>query len=335
MPPSVDIEQPQALLDYLRETRRVAADETPHIHVLAGGVSNRTVLVQRATGDSWVLKQALSKLRVPVDWFCSPDRILREALGMRWLKAVAPEAITGLVFEDAANYLFAMEAVPQPHENWKTMLLNGRIENSSARQFGALLGAIHRRGFELRDQIPSEFSDRTYFEALRLEPYYAYTAEQVPAAADFLRTLIHGTLDRRVTVVHGDYSPKNILVREGRLILLDHEVIHIGDPAFDVGFSMAHLISKARHLPASRTALVDAAGIYWNAYLEGVAPAPIVDETACVEHILGCVLARVAGRSQLEYLSDAERRDQARATVEMMRNPPHSVTDTLALLTRK
>jgi 5-methylthioribose kinase len=335
MPPSVDIEQPQALLDYLRETRRVAADETPHIHVLAGGVSNRTVLVRRATGDSWVLKQALSKLRVPVDWFCSPDRVLREALGMRWLKSVAPEAITGLVFEDAANYLFAMEAVPQPHENWKTMLLNGRIENSSARQFGALLGAIHRRGFELRDQLPSEFSDRTYFEALRLEPYYAYTAQQVPAAAGFLRTLIHGALDRRVTVVHGDYSPKNILVREGRLILLDHEVIHIGDPAFDIGFSMAHLISKARHLPASRTALIDAARTYWSAYLESVAPAPIVDEAACVAHILGCVLARVAGRSQLEYLNENERRDQAHATVLMMRNPPHSVTDTLALLAQK
>ena len=335
MAPIVDIEQPHALLDYLRETRRVTADETPVIRVLAGGVSNRTVLVQRATGDSWVLKQALTKLRVPVDWFCSPDRILREALGMRWLKSVAPEAITQLVFEDAANYLFAMEAVPQPHENWKTMLLDGRVDGGSARQFGALLATIHRRGYDQRNQLPSEFGDRSYFEALRLEPYYAYTAQQVPAAADFLRALVHRTLERRVTVVHGDYSPKNILVREGCLILLDHEVIHIGDPAFDIGFSMAHLVSKARHLPAHRTTFIGAAQTYWRSYVEGVASAPIIDEIACAEHILGCVLARVAGRSQLEYLSDDERRDQANATVRLMCNPPHSVTDTIALLTRK
>lgn len=335
MAPSVDIEQTHALLDYLRATQRIAPDETPAIRVLAGGVSNRTVLVQRATGDSWVLKQALPKLRVPVDWFCSPDRILREALGMRWLKSVAPEAITQLVFEDAGNYLFAMEAVSQPHENWKTMLLAGRVERDGAQQFGALLGTIHRRGYELRGQLPSEFADRTYFEALRLEPYYAYTVEQVPAAADFLNALIHRTLERRVTVVHGDYSPKNILVRNGRLILLDHEVIHIGDPAFDIGFSMAHLVGKARHLPQYRVALTDAAETYWNAYLEAVAPAPIVDEIACVGHTLGCVLARAAGRSQLEYLSDAEKRDQADSAVNAMRNPPHSVTDTYTTLIKK
>ena len=31
-----------------------------------------------------------------------------------------------LAFEDVDRSLLAMEAVPQPHENWKTMLLRGR-----------------------------------------------------------------------------------------------------------------------------------------------------------------------------------------------------------------
>jgi aminoglycoside phosphotransferase (APT) family kinase protein len=150
-----------------------------------------------------------------------------------------------------------------------------------------------------------------------------------------LHRLIHRTLERRVTVVHGDYSPKNILVRNSRLILLDHEVVHVGDPAFDIGFSMAHLVAKARHLPQYRSALTDAAETYWNAYLDAVAPAPIVDEVACVEHMLGCVLARAAGRSQLEYLSDAEKSNQAYCALGAMRNPPHSVTDTYTILTKK
>ena len=112
--------------------------------VLAGGVSNRTVLVEfpeRPSRESWVLKQALAKLRVKVDWFSDPARIGREALGLRHLAALAPPGtITPLVFEDPAHHLLAMAAVPQPHENWKSRLLAGRVEPEHAGQFGSLLG---------------------------------------------------------------------------------------------------------------------------------------------------------------------------------------------------
>src|SRR5687768_18456577 len=113
-PPALDIEQPAALLAYLRATGRIAPAESPRIEVLTGGVSNRTVLVERLGGERWVLKQALEKLRVAVDWFSSPARIEREALGLRHLAALAPPgAITPLVFLDPARHLLAMSAVPQ------------------------------------------------------------------------------------------------------------------------------------------------------------------------------------------------------------------------------
>src|SRR3712207_654392 len=123
----LDIEQPGVLLSYLRGTGRIGEEEEPVVHVLAGGVSNRTVLVERPTGEAWVLKQALEKLRVSVDWFSDPERVHREALGLRWLQELAPPgSITPLVFEDHEHHLLAMEAVPEPHENWKTMLLEDR-----------------------------------------------------------------------------------------------------------------------------------------------------------------------------------------------------------------
>src|SRR3954471_353856 len=121
----LDIEQPGALVAYLRETGRIAPDEEPRIEVLAGGVSNRTVLVERASGEAWVVKQALAKLRVAVDWFSDPARIEREALGLKHLGQIAPQNITPLIFEDPANHLLVMQAVPKPHENWKSMLLAG------------------------------------------------------------------------------------------------------------------------------------------------------------------------------------------------------------------
>src|SRR5262249_18852415 len=159
--------------------------------------------------------------------------------GIEHLARLAPPgAITPLVFVDPAHHLLAMQAVPEPHENWKQMLLSGRIENDHVEQFAMLLGTIHRRAAESSEPLCKLFDDRSFFESLRVEPYYEYTAGQEPQAAAFLHALIADTRKRHVTLVHGDYSPKNILVHDGRLILLDHEVIHWGDPAFDLGFAL-------------------------------------------------------------------------------------------------
>ena len=116
----LDIEDAAALTTYLRVSSYIAKDETPRIRVLEGGVSNKTVLVQRLSGQARVLKQALPKLRVASDWFCNPDRIQREAEGMRRLLDLAPVGtIVRLVAEDIPNFLLVMEAVPEPHANWE------------------------------------------------------------------------------------------------------------------------------------------------------------------------------------------------------------------------
>ncbi len=322
----LDIEQANALVNYLRETGWVGPEELPAVHILPGGVSNRTVLVRRANGDAWVLKQALAKLRVSADWFSSPRRIHREALGLRWLSQFAPAgAITPLVFEDVDHHLLAMQAVPHPHANWKAILLAGRLDAGHVEQFSRLLGTIHRSAYERRTELSDVFADRSFFESLRLEPYYAYTATQVPAVAPFLCALIQDTRSRRVTLVHGDYSPKNILIRDGRLILLDHEVIHWGDPAFDLGFSLTHLLSKAHHLLAHRAAFADAARQYWKSYLAFAGD--LTDERRAVRHTLGCLLARVAGRSPLEYLDANQRARQCDAVVKLIARPPRTVPD--------
>jgi aminoglycoside phosphotransferase (APT) family kinase protein len=324
----MDIEQAESLVDYLRTTGRIGSAETPTIEILTGGVSNRTVLVKRASGPPWVMKQALAKLRVRVDWFSNPERVHREALGMRWLNQLAPPGtVPAFVFEDHDQHLLCMEAVPQPHDNWKSMLLAGDVRPEHMRQFGQLLGTIHRRSADNSSNLAELFDERTFFESLRLEPYYAYTADQVPAAARFLQRLLFETRPLRQCLVHGDYSPKNVLVYQDRLILLDHEVIHWGDPAFDLGFSLTHLLSKAHHVPHRRADFAQAVGIYWQSYLAALGEVSWRDglEQRAVRHTLGCLLARVRGRSPLEYLSPVESVRQQDAVVNLMREPPESV----------
>jgi len=319
--PQLDIEQHDALITYLQQSGRIAPGQSPRCTTLAGGVSNRTVLVELPDGQAWVLKQALAKLRVKVDWFSDPARIHREALGLTHLAKVAPPGtITPLIFEDPAHHLLAMQAVPQPHENLKTLLLSGALAPAAVRAhavtLGGMLGWIHRESGRQNRTLAKTFDDRTFFETLRLEPYYQYTATQQPASQAFYDKLVAATRTRRMTLVHGDFSPKNILVRGNDLVLLDHEVVHWGDPAFDLGFMLAHLLSKAHHLPEQREAFREAAHAFWHAYLKqtrSVGWNKDLDVWAA-RHAIGCLLARVDGRSPLEYLTP-EQRDRQREKI--------------------
>lgn len=324
----VDIEKADDLLRYLRETNRIGKDESPTFRTLRGGVSNKTILLQRPDGSRWVLKQALPKLRVQADWFSDPARISVEANALRYLPMVTPaKTIPKLVFEDREQYLLAMEAIPEPHENWKERLLNGRLDRDLIGQFGRLLANIHGRSYDLRQELFPTFEDRVFFETLRLEPYYQFTGERVPEAAPFLQDAIEENRTHCVTLVHGDYSPKNILVYQSRLILLDHEVVHVGDPAFDLGFSLTHLLSKGHHLKEHRSAFLTAAIEHWKTYETETASAAWFSgvESRAVNNTIACLLARTSGRSPLEYLSDDERRKQKAAALHLIVHRPDTL----------
>lgn len=315
----VNIEEPKSLLRYLRDRQLIASDDRPRFHTLTGGVSNQSVLVERERGEDWVLKQALSKLRVQVDWFSAPERIHIEAKGLRWLSDIIPEHVPRFVFEDHEHHILGMTAVPQPHVNWKQALLKGNTEISHGRSFGQLLARIHNAGVSYAE-LGTEFAERRFFEELRLEPYYGYTASQAPEACDFLKQLSACTRERTIALVHGDFSPKNVLLHSGRLVLLDHEVIHFGDPAFDVGFSLTHFLAKALHLPLHRASFLDMARAYWGAYVAALASqlvGPV--HRMAVRHTLACMLARVAGRSPLEYLERDERSHLQQIALALMK----------------
>jgi len=330
-PTKMDVEDPQQVRTYLRERGFGGMDGMDGItvRVLPGGVSCKTVLVESSAGGSVVLKQALPKLRVKVDWFSPPARIHREALGLRWLQRLEPAgSVPAFLFEDFDHHILAMSAVPDPHVNLKDELMAGRISMDAVEQMGTLLARMHALPRKFGSELVGDFAESPYFESLRLEPYYLYTAGEIPAAKAFLLELVEATRKRRDALVHGDFSPKNILLHGGRNCLLDHEVIHLGDAAFDLGFALAHFLSKARHFPARREAFAEAARHFFAAYLhsaesEGQTGEQI--EERAVRHALGCLLARVAGRSQLEYLSTEEKACQAHHVTLLMHAPPANV----------
>jgi 5-methylthioribose kinase len=328
-----DIEDFEALRDYLNRQGHIRAGEPVSFKKLAGGVSNRTVIVTWADGHGWALKQALAKLRVEVDWFSSPERITVEAKALRWLNRFAPPGTTpDFIFEDPTNHLMAMKAIPEEHENWKTVLLSGRIVPDHFQQFGLLLAAVHRRSSETASEVCQTFANTSYFVNLRLEPYYLYAGQKAPVAAGFLNTLAQETLRHKHSLVHGDFSPKNTLLYRDKLILLDYEVVHFGDPAFDSGFAMTHFLSKANHLPRHRTRLANAATLFWQAYSKQIATLDWADalEARAIRHTLACLLARVAGKSPLEYLTPPEVNRQREVVLRLILNSPGTINDLIA-----
>lgn len=337
-----DIEQQDSLTAYLRENETLAADETlAQMRVLAGGVSNRTVWVELPDGRQWVIKQALDKLRVEVDWYSSPARIEREGLALRALPSLLPPGRTpAFVFEDDVHHILGMRAIPEPHENWKTRLLAGKINAPLITDFARHLALMHQGSWERADDFGLLFEDRSFFETLRLEPFYQYTGEQISEAGAFMTALIAQTREHAFALVHGDYSPKNMLVVEDEqdggehLVMLDFEVMHWGDAAFDIGFSLAHLLSKAHHLPAQRTAFIHAATLYWGMYTHWTEPMRAASpgfQQRAVQHTLGCLLARVAGRSRLEYLNAEERERQQEQVLRLMADTPMTIERLLQL----
>jgi 5-methylthioribose kinase len=335
---TIDVENFDQLTRYLRETRRIEPTETPAFRILSGGVSNKTVLVARRNGQKWVIKQSLPKLRVASEWFSDPARILVEANGLRHLPQITPPGcITPLIFEDHPQHLLAMAAVPETHENWKRRLLAGNVDKQYFRQFAEIIGSIHSESAKSRAQLAAIFSTKQHFHALRLEAYYEYTATVVPSVATFLRDLAGSTLSRSDALVHGDASPKNVLVYHDQLILLDHEVLHFGDPSFDVGFSMTHFLSKALHLPKQRHQLLDAALFYWTTYIAHVSGMPWAADlsTRVARHTLASLLARVSGKSPLEYLAPEERMIQRQFAIEMIHEQPTTLEDVITSFARR
>jgi 5-methylthioribose kinase len=179
---------------------------------------------------------------------------------------------------------------------WKERLLAGRVDPGVARSLGRLLGTAHRLSAGDTD-LRERFGDKTPFDQLRVDPYHRTVAERHPDLAGAVRAEAERVLGVDRTLVHGDFSPKNVLVGEA-LWLLDFEVAHWGDPAFDTAFMLNHLHIKAVHLPARREALLEAVEAFWEAYS---AASGWAIERDTVRELAVLMLARVDGKSPVEY----------------------------------
>ena len=276
---------------------------------LTGGVSNVVLrITDQTTGRCLILKQVREQLRTAVEWHSRPDRIWREVAALRMLSTLVPTgAVPDVLYEDRNNFVFAMTAVPREHIVWKQDLLQGIFASDLFRQAGDFLGRVHS-GTWNGAGVPDELRDQQVFDELRLDPYYRWIAREHPDLCAELNELIHATSTAADCLTLADFSPKNILVWEGRITVVDFETAHLGDPAFDLGFFLTHLVLKTVHGSLTPDVLRSAVATFLEAYRSRFASPSIPDgiEAQAMRHLAACLLARVDGKSPVDYLTASE-----------------------------
>jgi len=289
---------------------------------LAGGVSSDIWRVDTGRGPLCV-KRALAKLRVAADWQAPIARNVYEA---RWLQVAndaAPGAAPRLLGQHARLGVVAMEYLaPAEHRLWKEELRRGDADVATARAVGATLARIHAHT-AARPELASQFDSDAIFFAIRLEPYLLATAERHRDLAGVLAALVERTRTHRVALVHGDVSPKNILVGARGPVFLDAECAWWGDPAFDLAFCLNHLLLKCLWTPAARAGFLACFDALAGAHLEGVdwEPRDALERRAATL-LPALLLARVDGKSPVEYLNDERDRDTVRRVARRLLQSP-------------
>jgi 5-methylthioribose kinase len=282
------------------------------VEALGGGVS-ANVFAVRGGARRVVVKRALERFKVADEWLVRCERILAEAEALELMGGLAPGSVPRVLDLDPATFTLTMEAAPEDWRPWKASLLKGEADPAVATRLGDLLAVVH--------SVDADLGSAESFETQRIDPYLRTVQRRHPGLEERIGTYVERLLATQRCLVHGDYSPKNVLVGDGGLWVIDWEVAHRGDPAFDLAFLLNHLALKTIHRPQDADAYAACSEAFLDAYGE-------VEDVRYVLGLVGCLmLARVDGKSPAEYLTEAERVRARAYGIALLSDPPSSSRD--------
>lgn len=328
---SVQAQPDPRLVEFLYAHGLAARDNTRLAWTpLAGGVSSDIWRVD-AGNRTFCVKCALPKLKVARDWHAPTSRNAYEWAWINFAFEQTPQAVPRPLAHDAELGAFAMEFLHgDTHPVWKSQLLTGMADVATARAVANILGSLHAAS--TRDpSIAGEFKTDDIFYSIRLEPYLLATASAHPDLASELHSMVRDTLNTHLALVHGDVSPKNILVGPSSPVFLDAECAWFGDPAFDAAFCLNHFLLKSLHRPAFAPAFLQCFNAFADAYLSKVSWEPAKELERRTARLLPALfLARIDGKSPVEYITLEQDKERVRRFARPMIARPSSNLHELA-----
>ncbi len=293
------------LADALRACGLLAPGEGVTFSPLAGGVSSDVFRAGTDGGRVFAVKRSIPQLRVAAEWLAPVQRAAGEVRWLKLVRGIDPRLAPEVIAEAPEAFVFAMAFLdPETHPVWKSEMAAGRVDPAFAAAVGRDLALIHART-AFHPKVQAAFPPDDCFFALRTSPFLLFTAERHPDVAPRLRALAEGLGARKIALVHGDISPKNILVGPDGPVFIDAECVGYGDPAFDLAFCLTHLLLKTVWLPTSFAALTRSYAQLWRSYAAGIDWEPAADLSGRAAALVAALLlARVDGKSPAPYLTD-------------------------------
>ncbi|MFY0653913.1 MAG: phosphotransferase [Cyclobacteriaceae bacterium] len=274
---------------------------------LSGGVSCLILLIDDGT-TRFVVKSALEKLNVKEDWFADLGRNKTEQEYLSYVGEFLPEAVPKVIYSDNERHFFCMEMLENDLSNWKQRLMAGQCDLEYARRAGVLFGTIHKKSAGDKN-AQHKFDTLNNFYQLRIEPYLLRTGQKHPELEYLYQKEAERLASTSTCLVHGDFSPKNIMVSPDRIVVLDCEVAWYGDPVFDVAFLLNHFMMKAVYKPGKSLDFMEMAKLIWENYKSTAKELADKNFEGKLCHLL-CLLmlARVDGKSPVEYLNEQQQK---------------------------
>lgn len=293
---------------------------------LSGGVSSEIYLVEDGA-KKFVVKRALAQLKVKDDWFADVRRNVSERNYVECVGRMMPGIVPQLYFANSDAGYFGMEFLGDGFANWKQLLLAGDCCEEHAERAGTILGEIHQRTY-LDGALRKQFDTTENFHQLRVEPYLLTTGARHPELQHIFVAEARRIEATQEALVHGDFSPKNILIGNKRMVLLDCEVAWYGDPAFDIAFFLNHLFLKSLYHAPKNPEMETLIAAFWSAYAKARANSNAsAIERRLVPLLLMLLLARVDGKSPVEYLTPLKQQFIRDFVRKHLSSPPKSLAD--------
>ena len=259
----------------------------------------------KTSNNEYCIKRALAKLTVKEDWFAPIERNNFEANYFTNCKSIIPKSFPTLLGHDKKNFILALEWFDNnKFVVWKKKLLEKSISLKDGKRIGRLLGIVHKYYYKKKKFKKIFLNDKTFY-AIRIEPYLVFTSKFYPELLSYYKSTIAFLTKNQNTVIHGDFSPKNILIGKNYPIILDAETACWGNPIFDLAFLNNHIILKSILNKDIFKSYLNLSKSFLETYLSHF---PIINTKNYLKKFIILqallILARVDGKSPVEYFNN-------------------------------
>jgi 5-methylthioribose kinase len=313
----------ETLGDHLVRLGIAAAGDRVEVEPAGDGNINwvRRATLIGAERRSCIVKQARPALERFPEYQAPTERMLCEARYLERARGVDTTGVLPMVLAfDGPNRLLVLEDLGNAERLDHALARRANVETPIL-QLAAFLGRVHaetRDDASLVSTFENEGMQRLHGDHIFVLPFGENDFELPPRTAErgaalranaaFQETAARAYtryLEPRGALVHGDVQAGNVLLPAGGVKLLDAEIAHCGDPAFDLGMLLGHrLLPDAAdgRAPEARPALSSC----WDAYRDAHGKPGLLELSDAIRYAGLELLRRTLGAARVPAVADDE-----------------------------